>query len=127
MAMEVYASAEDYRALYGDAGLSGDALKNALWQASRDADRLCLGRIEAGGGKAALTDRQAELLTQAVCRQADWLSGDGAAWRRGLKRYDIGGVQMEFAAGGAGGAPGGVCPAMAGLLALTGLCCRRLP
>ena len=50
MALETYASAADYQALYGADSLTGDALDNALWQASRDADRLTLGRIEAAGG-----------------------------------------------------------------------------
>ena len=49
MALECYADAADYQALYGD-DLTGAALDNALWQASRDADRLALGRIEAAAG-----------------------------------------------------------------------------
>lgn len=124
MALETYASAADYQALYGADSLTGDALDNALWQASRDADRLTLGRIEAAGGPAGLNDRCAELVKQAVCRQANWLDGDGAAWRRGLKRYDIGGVQMEFS--DSGSAAGGVCADMTQLLNLTGLCCREV-
>ena len=123
MALESYAEAGDYRALYGTDGLEGDALDEALWMASRDADRLTLGRIEALGGLAGLNERCAELVRQAVCRQAHWSAGDGAAWRRGLKRYDIGGVQMEFSDKDGDGA-GGVCAEMAELLALTGLCCR---
>ena len=114
MALETYASAADYQALYGADSLTGDALDNALWQA----------RIEAAGGPAGLNDRCAELVKQAVCRQANWLAGDGAAWRRGLKRYDIGGVQMEFS--DTGSAAGGVCADMTQLLNLTGLCCREV-
>lgn len=125
MALEQYATAQEYRALYGADGLSDDALNDALWLASRDADRLTLGRIEAGGGLAGLNDRCAELVKQAVCRQANWRAGDGAAWRQGLKRYDIGGVQMEF--DGSGGRPAeGVCEEMTELLTLTGLCCREV-
>lgn len=123
MALECYADAADYQALYGD-DLTGDALDNALWQASRDADRLALGRIEAAGGLAGLNDRCAELVTQAVCRQAHWAGGDGAAWRQGLKRYDIDGIQMEF--DGSGRADGGICAEMRELLGLTGLCCREV-
>ena len=127
MALECYASAADYQALYGTDGLTGTDLDNALWQASRDADRLTLGRIEALGGPDGLNERCAELVRQAVCRQANWLAGDGAAWRRGLKRYDIGGVQMEFATGADGGeSSGGICDGMAHLLGLTGLCCREV-
>ena len=125
MALERYASAADYQALYGADGLTGDALENALWMASRTADRLTLGRIEAAGGKAGLNSRCAELLTQAVCRQAHWTAGDGAPWRQGLKRYDIGGVQMEFG-GGDLPAGNGVCAEAAELLELTGLCCREV-
>lgn len=125
MALECYASAADYQALYGSGGLAGTALENALWQASRDADRLTLGRIEAGGGMAGLNDRCAELVKQAVCRQADWLAGEGAVWRQGLKQYDIGGVRMEFGSK-AENAPGDVCTEMAELLELTGLCCRQV-
>ena len=35
MALECYASAADYQALYGTDGLTGTDLDNALWQASR--------------------------------------------------------------------------------------------
>lgn len=125
MALESYATAQDYQALYGSGRLTGSELDDALWMASRDADRLTLGRIEAAGGMAGLNDRCAELVKQAVCRQADWLAGDGAVWQRGLKRYDIGGIQMEFASAGTAAAAG-VCDAMAQLLALTGLCCREV-
>ena len=124
MALETYASAADYQALYGADSLTGDALDNALGQASRAAARPTLGRSEPAGGPVGLTDRCAELVKQAVCRQANWLAGDGAAWRRGLKRYDIGGVQMEFS--DSGSAAGGVCADMTQLLNLTGLCCREV-
>ena len=123
MALECYADAADYQALYGD-DLTGAALDNALWQASRDADRLALGRIEAAGGPAGLNDRCAELVTQAVCPQAHRAGGAGAAWGQGLQRDGIAGSQMEVdGSGRAGGGSGGE---MRELLALTGLCCREV-
>lgn len=126
MALESYAQAADYQALYGSEDLTGDALTDALWQASRDADRLTLGRIEACGGLAALNDRCAQLVRRAVCRQAHWLAGEGAAWRQGLKRYDIGNVQMEFDRTTGGTVEVNCAPEMVSLLMLTGLCCREV-
>ena len=47
MALQSYAARQDYEELYGaDETLTGEDLDRALWQASRDADRLTLGRIE---------------------------------------------------------------------------------
>lgn len=123
MALQSYASRQDYEELYGeDPALAGENLDRALWQASRDADRLTLGRVEAAGGAQALPQRAAELVRRAVCTQANWLLEDGSAWRRGLKQYDLGGVSMTF--DGSGAARAGVCAEMQELLLLSGLCCR---
>ena len=123
MALQSYAARQDYTGLYGeDAALSGEALDRALWQASRAADRLALGRIEAAGGLDALPERAAELVRRAVCAQAKWLLEEGSAWRQGLKQYDVGGVSMTFEQTDA--RTGGVCTEMQELLLLSGLCCR---
>lgn len=123
MALQSYAARQDYTGLYGeDAALSGEALDRALWQASRAADRLALGRIEAAGGLDALPERAAELVRRAVCAQAKWLLEEGSAWRQGLKQYDVGGVSMTFEKTDA--QTGGVCTEMQELLFLSGLCCR---
>lgn len=123
MALQSYASRQDYTELYGeDAALTGETLDRALWQASRDADRLTLGRIEAAGGADDLPGRAAELVRRAVCCQANWLLEDGSAWRRGLKQYDVGGVSMTFE--GSADRDCGVCEEMQELLLLSGLCCR---
>lgn len=123
MALQSYASRQDYVELYGvDEALAAEALDRALWQASRDADRLTLGRIAAAGGVDALPERAAELVRRSVCNQANWLLEDGAAWRRGLKQYDVGGVSMTFEGNAA--SAGGICEEMQELLLLSGLCCR---
>ena len=84
MALECYADAADYQALYGD-DLTGAALDNALCRpaATPTGWRWDASRLPAGW--AGLNDRCAELVTQAVCRQAHWASGDGAAWRQGTE------------------------------------------
>lgn len=123
MALQSYAARQDYEELYGaDETLTGEDLDRALWQASRDADRLTLGRIEAAGGVKALPERAAELVRRAVCVQANWLLEEGSAWRQGLKQYDVGGVSMTFE--GTAAQDCGVCPGMRELLLLSGLCCR---
>lgn len=123
MALQSYAARQDYEELYGaDETLTGEDLDRALWQASRDADRLTLGRIEAAGGVEALPERAAELVRRAVCIQANWLLEEGSAWRQGLKQYDVGGVSMTFEETAAQDC--GVCPGMRELLILSGLCCR---
>lgn len=123
MALQSYAARQDYEELYGaDETLTGEDLDRALWQASRDADRLALGRIEAAGGAEALPERAAELVRRAVCTQANWLLEEGSAWRQGLKQYDVGGVSMTFE--GTAAQDCGVCTGMQELLLLSGLSCR---
>lgn len=123
MALQSYAARQDYEELYGaDETLTGEDLDRALWQASRDADRLTLGRIEAAGGAEALPERAAELVRRAVCSQANWLLEDGSAWRQGLKQYDVGGVSMTFE--GTAVQDCGICTEMQELLLLSGLSCR---
>ena len=123
MALQSYAARQDYEELYGaDETLTGEDLDRALWQASRDADRLTLGRIEAAGGAEALPERAAELVRRAVCSQANWLLEEGSAWRQGLKQYDVGGVSMTFE--GTAAQDCGICTGMRELLLLSGLSCR---
>lgn len=123
MALQSYAARQDYEELYGaDETLAGEDLDRVLWQASRDADRLTLGRIEAAGGAEALPERAAELVSRAVCIQANWLLEEGSAWRQGLKQYDVGGVSMTFE--GTAAQDCGICTGMRELLLLSGLCCR---
>ncbi len=90
--MESYASTADYAALFPD----GEIDDAALAEASRVVDRLTFGRIPAAGGIGALTDRQRELVVEAACRQACFITGNSASdWSWAVASYSINGVSVK--------------------------------
>ena len=117
-----YAGEEEFRAL-----LPGrePPEPERFTAASRQVDSLTFGRIPAAGGVEGLTDFQRALVTEAVCRQADFLAEQGRSLGLGLTAYAIGDVTVRFGQRGVYTAGGVTVPGEVwSLLRQTGLCLR---
>lgn len=119
----MYATPEDYARLYGAAP---EGVERALQEAQRDIDALTFNRITVKGFDN-LTGFQRELVTEAVCAQAEFLQENRELLDSPLASYGINGVSMAFDAKRVQTISGVTAPnRVISLLRQTGLACRRL-
>ena len=92
----MYATPEYYTADYGGTLISQDELPKALKEAEYSIDHLCFGRIK-GKGYDNLSPYQQELISRAVCLQADYIKLFGAMLINPVKGYNAGSTKVELA------------------------------
>lgn len=122
-----YATVEDWAALAGSRPEDETEAERWLRRASRDVDTLTFNRI-VERGFAQLTAFQQEIVTEVVCRLAEWEMEHSDLLDSPLSGYSINGVSAQLGAGANVTTQGGVMLPLRlyGLLEQTGLCCRRL-
>lgn len=124
--MASYVDSTYYVKEYKGATLSEEALEKALKEASRRIDTLTYNRI-VDVGFDNLTDFQKDIVRDVVCKLADFYEENKSQIESYMSSYAINGVSIQF-----GGSPnlkvvlGVYVPSeLYGLLAQTGLTCRR--
>lgn len=121
-----YATTEDYQ-LYGSGSISNDLIERSLRTASRHVDALTFNRI-VGKGFTSLTSFQRELITEAVCLQADFEYENADEIATVLSGYSLNGVSVQFGEGWNVKVQNGIAMRKDTyeLLNQTGLTCRTL-